>query len=117
MLFNINFFLKSDHSLSAYAKISQKLTFLIPRYTHRCAYQGVGKFNFSENFVYVLSQFVVFKPLSYSFKEIVGFELDSTQIWNCNESFGTATDPSKEKVICRKVCITTFKLVLAQSNI
>ena len=39
-----------------------------------CAYQGVGNVNFSENFAYVLSQFVVFKPLSYSFKEIVGFE-------------------------------------------
>ena len=39
-----------------------------------CAYQGVRNVNFSENFVYVLSQFVVFKPLSYSFKEIVGFK-------------------------------------------
>ena len=36
------------HPLSTYAKLSEKLTFLIPWYAH--AYQGVRDVSFSENF-------------------------------------------------------------------
>ena len=42
------------HSLSAYAKFSEKLTFLITPDTHTCAFQGGVRYvKFSENFAYV----------------------------------------------------------------
>ena len=57
------------HPFSAYAKFSEKLTFITPWYAHArktnisyplirtrsCAYQGLRNVSFSENFAYVLS--------------------------------------------------------------
>ena len=48
---------------------------------------------------------------SYRFLQVLKEypELDSTRIWNCDES-GFPTDPSKGKVINKKVCRTIFNL-------
>ena len=46
----------SGHSLSTYAKFSEKLTFLVPLIrTRTCAYQEVRNVCFSENFAYVFN--------------------------------------------------------------
>ena len=44
--------------MSAYAKLSEKLTFPIPWYAHirTCAYQRVRNISFSENFAHVLNR-------------------------------------------------------------
>ena len=45
-----------DHLFSTNAKFFEKLTFLNPLIrTRSCAYQGVRKVSFSENFAYVLN--------------------------------------------------------------
>ena len=45
-----------DHPFSTYAKFSEKLTFVTPRYAHvRVRIMGVRNVSFSENFAYVVN--------------------------------------------------------------
>ena len=45
-----------DQSFSTYGNLSEKLTFLTPRYAHLSVYQGVKNVSFSGNFAYLLKE-------------------------------------------------------------
>ena len=65
--------LTSDHSISKYKKLSKKLVFRTPYYTHIHAYQGVRDVSFLENFANVRTEWMRSKEMSLA-KLILKFE-------------------------------------------